>query len=84
MSYGQKSYKSIQIPQIKDLYGLKQFVKFIAKRSKKKRIMWQEIVTFLIIIATAVYTVVKFLKNLRNGGGDCGCGGGKNCRSKKK
>ena len=46
--------------------------------------MWQEIVTFLIIIAAAVYTVVKFLKNLRNGGGDCGCGGGRNCRSKRK
>ena len=46
--------------------------------------MWQEIVTFLIIIAAAAYTVVKFLKNLRNGGGDCGCGGGRNCRSKRK
>ncbi|MBO7567809.1 MAG: FeoB-associated Cys-rich membrane protein [Bacteroidales bacterium] len=46
--------------------------------------MWQEIVTFLIIIAAAVYTVVKFLKNLHNGGGDCGCGGGKNCRNKKR
>lgn len=84
MSYGQKSYKSLQIPQIEDLYDLKKFVQFLAKRLKKRKIMWQEIITFLIIIAAAVYTVVKFLKNLRNGGGDCGCGGGRNCRSKKR
>jgi len=44
--------------------------------------MWQEIITFLIIIAAVAYSVYKFINNFRNGGGDCGCGGGKNCRIK--
>lgn len=47
-------------------------------------IMWQEIITFLIIIAAIAYSVYKIIKDFRNGGGDCGCGGGKNCRSKRK
>ena len=46
--------------------------------------MWQEIVTFLIIIAAAAYTIVKFINNLRNGGGDCGCGKGKKCGNRSR
>ncbi|MBQ5575830.1 MAG: FeoB-associated Cys-rich membrane protein [Bacteroidales bacterium] len=33
--------------------------------------MWQEIITFLIIIAAIAYSVYKIIKDFRNGGGDC-------------
>ena len=38
MSYGLKSYKSLQIPQIEDLYDLKKFVQFLAKRLKNVKL----------------------------------------------